>query len=64
MNYRKVGYRGYFGVDFYNPEHTKKLQQANVFIDLWNKKINTFETEEENNAFVKEINKAIDEILK
>lgn len=62
--YRLRGYKGYYGVDFYNEEHNKKLRQADILIDVYNTKINTFNTEEENNKFAEEINEDIEKILK
>ena len=61
--YRLRGYRGYFGIDFDNSEHDKKLRQADILVDVYNSKINTFDTEEENDKFAEEINKDIEKII-
>lgn len=62
--YRLLGCRGYYGIDFYNKENNKKAEKANRIIDLYNSKINTFETKEENDNFAKEIRKKIRKIFR
>lgn len=56
------GYRGYYGMseDF---KFMVRAEKANKLIDIHNLKVNTFDTAEENDMFVNNINKRIDKIF-
>jgi hypothetical protein len=63
MKYQYLAYRGLFGFTL-NEKVNKKLRKADNLICLYNDKINTFETEEENIFFADNINKRIELLLK
>jgi hypothetical protein len=62
-NYLPLGYLGEYGADFYNDEHHKKLQRANIFVNEYNSKINTFNTQKENFDFAKKTRENINQCL-
>ena len=63
MKYNYLGYLGIFGVS-YDKKINAKFKRANKLVNEHTKKINTFETEEENKKFDKLIRNKIAKIFK
>lgn len=62
-NYLPHGLMGYYGL-YYDSNKNEKIEKANKLVDEYNSKINTFETEKENDDFRNKIKEKINSILK
>jgi len=62
--YNPYGCRGYYGCNFNDEIHNKKLRKADKLVDEYNAKINTFKSEEEAFNFNKSFNEKINQLLK